>query len=233
MLDGIHGVLLDVDDTLVDTQGAFRSALMVAAQPHLPGAPDPADLALFWRTDRHGHYRAYTSGLMDYREQRMRRANDLHAHFGGAPLDDQAYDAWNVGFEEAFQGAWAVFDDAAPLLDALEARGVPYGAVSNAGVAYQRMKLDRVGLARMPMLVGVDTFGVGKPDARVFIEGARLLGTDPAATAYVGDEPDIDALAASAAGLRGIWLDRPGAQRPAHSAGAPERRIEGLLELLK
>ena len=92
--------------------------------------------------------------------------------------------------------------------------GIAVGALSNASVDYQSLKLERVGLADLvPMLVGVDTLGFGKPDPRVFIEACRLLGTDPARTAYVGDELDVDAVAARAAGLVGVWLDRPGPRR--------------------
>jgi putative hydrolase of the HAD superfamily len=67
------------------------------------------------------------------------------------------------------------------------------------------------------MLVGVDTLGYGKPHPDVFTEACRRLGTDPARTAYVGDELDVDAQAARAAGLVGIWLDRPGSRRHAIS----------------
>ena len=63
------------------------------------------------------------------------------------------------------------------------------------------------------MLVGVDTLGFGKPDPRVFVEACRRLGTAPERTAYVGDELDVDAVAARAAGLLGIWVDRPGGRR--------------------
>ena len=63
------------------------------------------------------------------------------------------------------------------------------------------------------MLVGTDTLGVGKPDPRVFLEACRRLGTEPARTAYIGDEFDIDASAAVRAGLVGVWLDRPGTRR--------------------
>ena len=71
-----------------------------------------------------------------------------------------------------------------------------------------------MGLAgEVPLLVSLDTFGVGKPDPRVFLEACRLLGTDPAQTLYVGDELDTDGLGAVAAGLRWVWLDRPGARR--------------------
>ncbi len=91
--------------------------------------------------------------------------------------------------------------------------GVAVGALSNAGVEYQTGKMRATGMAEVPVLVGVDTLGVGKPDARVFLEACRRLGTDPARTVYVGDELDIDALAAARVGLIGVWLDRSGPRR--------------------
>ena len=36
------------------------------------------------------------------------------------------------------------------------------------------------------------------------------MGSEPARTAYVGDDLVVDALAAREAGLAGIWLDRRG-----------------------
>lgn len=36
------------------------------------------------------------------------------------------------------------------------------------------------------------------------------LGVPPHAAVYVGDQLEVDALAATAAGLRGIWLNRTG-----------------------
>ncbi|MGW4232954.1 HAD family hydrolase, partial [Streptomyces sp. NPDC004980] len=49
---------------------------------------------------------------------------------------------------------------------------------------------------------------------------------DPHEVVYVGDEPDIDAAGAVAAGLTGVWLDRRG------RGGRPELvRITGLDEL--
>ncbi|WP_236685777.1 HAD family hydrolase [Demequina oxidasica] len=204
----INAVLFDVDDTLVDTKGAFRHALTTVAAEYLAADAELADVAVFWRADRHGHYRAHTRGEMDHREQRMRRANDLHAEFGGVLMGDDAYDAWDVVFEQGFQDGWRAFDDAHACLDALEEAGIPYGALSNARFDYQNLKLAAVGLERVPMLVGVDTLGFGKPDPRVFALAAERLGSAPAQTAYIGDELDIDAIAATRAGLSGYWLDR-------------------------
>ena len=215
-LGPIDGVLFDVDDTLVDTRGAFAHALAAVADAYLPaGAAERVDEMLStWRADTGGHYRAYTRGEMGFVEQRRHRANQLHEMFGGPVLDEADFAAWDEVFEGGFIAGWRAHADASPLVDLLLAAGLPVGALSNAGVAYQENKLARTGFGgRVPMLVGVDTLGVGKPDPAVFLEGARRLGTDPARTVYLGDELDIDAAAAAAAGLVGIWLDRPGARR--------------------
>ena len=94
--------------------------------------------------------------------------------------------------------------------------------MTNAATDLQERKLKAAGLADLPVLVGVDTFGFGKPDPRVFLEGARRLGTEPSRTAYMGDEPAVDALAARQAHLTGVWLDRAGHRRgPGY--GGPSR----------
>lgn len=235
-MPAIRGVLLDVDDTLVDTRGAFRHALLRVADEYLRDGLDPDEVVRFWREDRSGWYRAHTRGEISHREQRKQRANELHAAYGGPPMDDAAYDVWDAGFERHFREGWRAFPDAAPLLDAIEEAGLPYGGVSNAGLEYQELKLAACGLERVPMFAGVDTFGVGKPDARVFHEGCRRLGLEPAQVAYVGDEPDVDAVGAADAGLTGIWIDRPGARRDGFSEADAEAagvaRIASLDELL-
>lgn len=212
----VDGVLFDVDDTLVDTRGSFAVALAGVASTHLPHVPPDRhdELLRVWRADASGHYARYTRGETDYRSQRMARASELQEAFGGPALDDAAYEAWNAVFEEGFAGAWTAHPDADDVVRRLVAAGVAVAALSNAAVAYQTSKLERVGLAdRVTVLVGVDTLGVGKPDPAVFLEACRRLGTDPARTAYVGDELDVDARAAVAAGLVGVWVDRPGPRR--------------------
>ncbi|AEE46794.1 HAD family hydrolase [Cellulomonas fimi] len=212
----VDGVLFDIDDTLVDTRGAFAVALADVARRWLPDVTPDRDheLVTTWRADVGGHYARYTRGEVDYHAQRRARANELHARYGGPALDEDGYRAWSEVFDDGFRGAWAAHVDVEAVVDDLLAAGLAVGALSNASVALQTDKLRRVGLVdRVPMLVGVDTLGFGKPDPRVFVEACRLLGTSPARTAYVGDELDVDAAAARAAGLVGVWLDRPGPRR--------------------
>ena len=211
----LEGVLFDIDDTLVDTKGSFAFALEAVRAVYLPhlGEGDGSSLLDVWRADAGGHYRSYTRGEVSHRAQRVARANALHAEFGGRVLDDEGFSAWDAVFEAGFEGSWTAHADARRALDAVQAAGLAVGALSNAGAAYQTGKMRATGMADVPVLVGVDTLGVGKPDERVFLEACRRLGTDPSSTAYVGDELDIDALAASRAGLVGVWLDRPGPRR--------------------
>lgn len=73
----VDGVLLDIDDTLVDTRGAFAVALTAAAStflPHVTAERHPEMLQV-WRADSGDHYRRYTRGEIGYRDQRFARAN--------------------------------------------------------------------------------------------------------------------------------------------------------------
>ena len=102
------------------------------------------------------------------------------------------------------------FDDVEGVLDALDAAGIPYGAVSNNVHDYQRAKLDGAGLSRIKILVGTDTVGVAKPDPAIYLEGVRLWAHGPAETLYVGDNRLLDADGSTAAGLIGVWLNGTG-----------------------
>lgn len=211
----IEGVLFDVDDTLVDTKGAFAVALEAIRAQYLPHVPPERgqEILSHWRTDPGGFYRRYTRGEMDHDTQRLHRAVLLHETFGGPPVTEEGFAAWDEIFWGTFERSWTAHVDARAAVDAVLAAGLRAGVVTNAAAELQERKLELAGLADLPVLVGVDTLGVGKPDPRVFLEGARLLGTDPVRTAYVGDEPTVDALAAHEAGLTGVWIDRAGHRR--------------------
>jgi len=209
----LRAVLLDVDDTLVDTRGAFRAAITAVVGTWLPHLDaDGREAAVQrWAVDPGGHFRAHTRGEVDFETQRRRRAADLHETFAGPVLDDAAAERWEDAYEDAFRHAWRPCPDALPLLAAVRAAGLPVVAVTNMLTSYQQVKLEAVGLAGyVRAVVGLDVVGVGKPDPRPFLHGCGLLGVEPGEAAYVGDELDVDARAARDAGLIGVWLDRHG-----------------------
>lgn len=209
----LRAVLLDIDDTLVDTRYAFHRALAHVVETWLPHLdPEAARRAVrHWIGDPRGHFRRYIDGKLDFFTQRRLRVDDLHATFAGPTLDDDAWDRWQGGYEAAFQAAWRPTADAVALLDLLVAEGLILGSVTNGETGYQLGKLGAVGLSgRLATVVGVDVLGRGKPDPEVFRLACDRLGVSVAETAHIGDELDVDARGARDAGLVGIWLDRHG-----------------------
>lgn len=209
-LPDIAGVLFDIDDTLVDLETAMgRTLHHVGADTlaHLSEA-DWAEYKRLYTHDPLGSYERFLAGELTFTEQRLHRARHAQAAFVEEPLEGEAARRWNTAYEATLPLHFAPYDDVIPLLDALDAAGVPYGAVSNNVHDYQRAKLDRSGLSRFGVLVGIDTVSAAKPDPAIYREGARQLGTAPELTLYVGDNRIIDAEGADAAGLVGVWLDR-------------------------
>lgn len=215
VVGGARAVVFDIDHTLVDTGAAFRAALRAGLGPWLADIDTHLDeITLSWSRDRNGHYRSFTRGEVDYHTQRLARVGELLEGHGAGPLGDDGYQEFSRLFDAAFEGAWQPFDDAVEAVAALTGAGVPIGALSNAERPLQDRKLAACGLAdEVPLLVTVEDFGVGKPDPRVFRRAAELLALEPADVVYVGDEEDIDAAAATAAGLRGVHLRRPADRR--------------------
>ena len=87
--------------------------------------------------------------------------------------------------------------------------------LSNGNQEQQEKKVSQTGLARYIDVVQTsDQLGVAKPDPRIFELACLRLGVPAHAAVYVGDQLEVDALAATAAGLRGIWLNRNGCAVP-------------------
>ena len=206
------GVLFDIDETLVDLRTAMGNTLREISAADLVHftEQDWAAYQHLYAADPLGYYDKYLAGELSFTRQRLLRVAHAQQAHGLPEWDDDAEEAWNAAYEQVLPRHFRAYDDVVPVLDELDALGIPYGAVSNNVHDYQRAKLDAAGLERIKVLVGIDTVDAAKPDPAIFLEGVRLLGTDPARTLYVGDNPVVDAAGADNAGLRGIWLERSG-----------------------
>jgi putative hydrolase of the HAD superfamily len=63
---------------------------------------------------------------------------------------------------------------------------------------------------RFRVVVISEEVRVAKPAPGIYLIACRRAGVRPSDAIYVGDRLEDDALAARAAGLRGIWLNRSG-----------------------
>ncbi|MDQ4502226.1 HAD family hydrolase [Sinomonas sp. ASV322] len=228
----VAGVLLDIDETLVDLEGAMQRALREVTASYVTLTDEGWDefCNVFGR-DSEDIYDRYVAGEISFAEQRVLRAERGLARVGAAFPDGEAAAEWLRTYEAVQPSYVRAFDDVVPLLDALDAAGVAYGAVSNNVHDFQRAKLDHAGLERIRVLVGIDAVDAAKPDPAIFREGLRQLGTAAERTVYVGDNPHHDVVGAAGAGLRGIWLNRSGREVPEEAAHAVREQIASLGEL--
>ena len=112
------------------------------------------------------------------------------------------------------EGAWShahffeLYDDALPTLDALRARGLKIGLLSNtardldAFVEHHGLKVDAVLTSR--------AHGKTKPHETIFRRMLELLDVAPEEAVMVGDTVEDDIEGARAVGMRALLVDREG-----------------------
>lgn len=99
----------------------------------------------------------------------------------------------------------------------LKERGVRIGVGTNMTAYWQLRKIEKLGLgAFVDFVVSSEEAGAEKPAPAFFATVAEKAGVPPAECVFVGDNIDIDAKAAAAAGMRGVWLEPDAAKRAAH-----------------
>jgi len=120
---------------------------------------------------------------------------------------------------------FTAYDDVAPTLAELRARGLKLIVVSNWDRSLHEA-LAATGLAGLvDGAISSAEAGSAKPDPAIFAQALALAGTR--AAVHVGDTADADVAGARAAGLRAVLIDRDG-QAP-QTAGVPV--IASLAEL--
>lgn len=221
----IRALLLDLDDTLIDTRAA-----MVAAATHAAGElwPEfPADVAaefgLLHYTDPARNFELYADGVVTFDEMRLARYDHARGVFGVSEADG-GVDSFEQLYGAQLRAGLALFADALPLLDAADSRGLPMVLVTNSSADLTEVKLAATGLAgRFCGVITADTFGAGKPDPRVFAAAIEAVGVPAGRVLSVGDNLVRDVLAAVEHGLQGRWLAREGG---AHEHAADPREAD-------
>lgn len=221
------GVLFDAAGTLFDLVPPIHDVIASTAARHgHPCAPARVERALDhvggtlgWpddESDSAGRTRAWTVFV-----RRIIDEVDLPAP--DAALGEISEEAAATILEPA---NYQVFPDVAPLVQRLRAADIRMGIVSNFDdLLFDILDHTKLGTSFATILTSYRT-GFSKPDPRIFHLAARAIGTDPAATHYVGDSVYSDMGGAHAAGLHGILIDRD----DKHSTYSGER-IVSLMDL--
>jgi len=182
MRSAVLGVLLDLDGTLLDTAPDMAAALN---RVRVEDGIAPLEFAAIRPHVSHGAAALVKLGFPGADEQRFA---SLRQRF----LD--SYAAQIANDTHLFPG----FDS---VLDTLEARGLPWGVVTNKQTSLTEPLLRELKLAeRADCIVCGDTVAQRKPHPAPLLHAATLLGLGPRDCVYVGDA-ERDVQAGRAAGM--------------------------------
>ena len=229
----IDTVLFDLDDTLHDDTAAYRAAArsvaQTVAQQHGIDAHALADAyeraaTAFWSALTAEHL---SHAIGDERERMW------HEALCAVGLDDRALALRCAdGYVRARAGALELSPGALDVLVALRERGCKLGLVTNGFAATHHDKIDRLGLReRMDAFFIADEVGMIKPDPELYRHACRVLGSEPARTAMVGDRYGRDVLGAHEVGLFTVLLDVHGLPIPP-GAPQPDAVVSSIAELI-
>ena len=198
-------VLFDLDDTLVDQEGASRAALLDWLPELGLGLDDAEELVTAWGVIAEAAYRRYQRREITFAEQRRVRVRE----FLGADATDDESDEIFSGYLTRYERAWTAFDDAVPALRRVHDAGLVAAVLTNGDSAHQARKLERLGLAEhLDVVVASDDLPAGKPDPRAYAATCEILGVGPGDVLMVGNDVEKDYQGSLDAGLGAVLLDR-------------------------
>lgn len=215
----VHGLVFDLDNTLLDRYGAFVGVAESFYEQHLrPAALAERDEAVATMVEWDG------DGYND-------RAGMLSRWLSEWPevgLDMESLRTWYRSEMERQVEPDAAVND---FLAQLNERQVPWGIVTN-GSPSQHGKCRKAGLDKLAGFIIVsEEAGYRKPDPRIFQDALEATGlAAPEQVMFVGDNPEADIDGARRFGMKAAWVRR-GRQYPPDLI-PPDHVIDHVTEVL-
>jgi putative hydrolase of the HAD superfamily len=213
------GVIFDLDDTLNDRSASwnvFVHRLFSAYAGRIRTGDAGAVHQTILKSDRDG-YRPKDELFGELRER--------------LPwIDPPSAKELEAFWREHFAACMVERDGARLLLREMRSAGLRLGIVTNGHTRMQSAKVESLGLAPLVDAVVIsETFGVKKPDPRIYEEALRRLSCRSDAVLFVGDNPLLDVVGPANLGMRTAWLklDRDWPE----NLTAPNHTIASLSEL--
>jgi putative hydrolase of the HAD superfamily len=216
----IKAVLFDLDETLILRSGAIRAFI---ADQYRRFAADLGALDGGTYTDR----------FLTMEDNGRIPKDKLYPEFVAA-LGITGVDAETLleDYRSRYPGFASPAPGACETVRAIHAEGIRTGILTNGNERVQQAKIDAIGLRDvLDIIVISEAVGLKKPDKAIFRLTTDRLGIAPAATLFVGDNPETDIIGAAQAGLQTAWF-RNGTEWPADLLPRADADIDRLDEVL-
>ncbi|OOG57822.1 HAD family hydrolase [Rhodanobacter sp. B05] len=220
----ILALTLDLDDTLWPVLPALERADQAVdawLRQHHP------EIARAWPITAMRELRARVAAeredlAHDFTAQRQLTLRHVFADGGivDAPIDT----LWEIYF--AARNQVELYPDSLAALTRIAARW-PLASLTNGNADLQRIGIGQ----HFRHQVCAREHGVAKPDPRIFLAAADLLGVAPAEVLHVGDDPAMDICGARDAGLRTAWINHEGRPWPTGMGPPPELDLPDMAAL--
>lgn len=230
----IKAVLLDFDQTLVDSAEGFRYAEKQAQKKIFDSIATTSwedFLSAYRRLRKQFHAASNLS--------RKALWEEVYWYYCRAS-DAAVLERWEDDYWQAVKARTVLFPEALSTLRSLAGR-YKLAAISNTQAQAGSQKHRLVEMPQVMECFGtVMVAGEGgvppKPDRRVFLTCLETLGVDPSQAVFVGDDWRADICGATDAGLRAIWIKHHLLSRswpqPDRDISAPViTSLESLLDL--
>lgn len=199
-MEPIRGIGFDLDHTLAIDNRLERVALLHLLESMLP---------------RGGHTLGTLSDEIDAIDDLLHRqrcgeftiddAVRIFAREHGVTGDDATVEQFRTKCVTMAEDFVVPLPGVAPTIAALGDRGIVVAVLTNGWNPLQRRKAERAGFTG-PVLVSSE-IGERKPSTAAFERLLQALGTLPAQTWYVGDDPAGDIAGAQQAGMGTVWIN--------------------------
>ena len=226
----INGILLDLDDTLVDSRSSWKKGFQDTFKSFLSNNKHNFDLEEI--------YFEYTKIVSKKHE--MTNAQEWSDELAQAGLSEiikkylqieiNIENTWII-FEESWKKNIELFSETNEILNSLN-KSYKLGLVTNGLSEHQRYKIEKFDLEKYFQCILIsEEVGSQKPQREIFNLALQKLNLANNQIIHVGDNPSHDVIGANEAGIFSCWLKRPKNWYKEIKDVEPNFIISNLLEL--
>ncbi|MBI51775.1 MAG: hypothetical protein CL779_00965 [Chloroflexi bacterium] len=226
----VNGILLDLDDTLVDSRSSWKQGFQDTFKSYLNDHKHNFDLEEI--------YLEYTKIVSTKHEitnaqewsDKLAQAGLLEIINKYIKIKINIADAWMI-FEKSWKKNIKLFSETNEILKSLQ-KNYKLGLVTNGLSEHQRYKIEKFDLKKYFQCILIsEEVGFQKPEVEIFNQAAQKLDLSNNQIIHIGDNPSHDVIGANESGMFSCWLKRPKNWYKEIKDVEPNFIISNLLEL--